>query len=120
MQRLLGLAYASKLYRTNPNLSYLKEFSVNGNEVAFGTIGNASSAEGMFFETINAAGVLMVPMAVSIWDDGFGISVPNIYQMTKSSISEVLSGFEYREETEQGFLIYQINGWDYERSCQNI
>jgi pyruvate/2-oxoglutarate/acetoin dehydrogenase E1 component/TPP-dependent pyruvate/acetoin dehydrogenase alpha subunit len=114
MQRLLGLAYASKLYRTNPALSYLNEFSVNGNEVAFGTIGNASSAEGIFFETINAAGVLMVPMAVSIWDDGFGISVPNMFQITKSSISEVLSGFEYKEETGQGFLIYRINGWDYE------
>jgi pyruvate/2-oxoglutarate/acetoin dehydrogenase E1 component/TPP-dependent pyruvate/acetoin dehydrogenase alpha subunit len=115
MQRLLGLAYASKLYRHNPALAYLKEFSVNGNEVAFGTIGNASSAEGMFFETINAAGVLMVPMAVSIWDDGFGISVPNIYQITKSSISEVLSGFKYNEKTKQGFLIYRAPGWNYEK-----
>ncbi|MCX7834226.1 MAG: thiamine pyrophosphate-dependent enzyme [Ignavibacteria bacterium] len=115
MQRLLGLAYASKLYRNNPELSYLKEFSNNGNEVAFGTIGNASTAEGIFFETINAAGVLMVPMAISIWDDGFGISVPNIYQMTKSSISEILKGFEYSKELEQGFLIYRVPGWDYEK-----
>ena len=114
MQRLLGLAYASKLYRNNPDLSYLKEFSNGGNEVAFGTIGNASTAEGPFWETINAAGVLMVPLAVSIWDDGFGISVPNIYQMTKSNISEILSGFEYSEELEQGFLIYRVPGWDYE------
>lgn len=114
MQRLLGLAYASKLYRNNPNLSYLNNFSVNGNEVAFGTIGNASTAEGAFFETINAAGVLMVPMAMSIWDDGFGISVPNIYQMTKSNISEILEGFRYDEKKEQGYLIYKIPGWDYE------
>lgn len=115
MQRLLGLAYASKLYRNNPELSYLKEFSNNGNEVAFGTIGNASTAEGIFFETINAAGVLMVPLAISIWDDGFGISVPNIYQMTKSNISEILKGFEYSKELEQGFLIYRVPGWDYEK-----
>ncbi len=115
MHRLLGLAYASKLYRNNPELSYLKEFSVNGDEVAFGTIGNASTAEGVFYETVNAAGVLMVPLAISIWDDGFGISVPNIYQMTKSNISEILSGFEYNEEIKQGFLIYRVPGWDYEK-----
>lgn len=115
MHRLLGLAYASKLYRNNPALSYLKDFSVNGDEVAFGTIGNASTAEGVFYETINAAGVLMVPLAISIWDDGFGISVPNIFQMTKSNISEILSGFEYSEELKQGFLIYKVPGWDYEK-----
>lgn len=115
MQRLLGLAYASKLYRNNKELSYLKEFSNNGNEVAFGTIGNASTAEGPFFETINAAGVLMVPLAMSIWDDGFGISVPNIYQMTKSNISEILSGFRYDKEKQQGYMIYTIPGWDYEK-----
>lgn len=114
VQRLLGLAYASKLYRHNPDLSYLKEFSNNGNEVAFGTIGNASTAEGTFWETINATGVLMVPLAMSIWDDGFGISVPNIYQMTKSNISEILSGFSYSEKLEQGFMIYKVPGWDYE------
>ncbi len=115
MHRLLGLAYASKLYRHNPELSYLKEFSVNGNEVAFGTIGNASTSEGVFYEAINAAGVLMVPLAMSIWDDGFGISVPNIYQMTKENISEILGGFAYDEKKEQGFLIYKVPGWDYER-----
>ncbi len=114
MHRLLGLAYASKLYRHNPELAYLKEFSVNGNEVAFGTIGNASTSEGVFYEAINAAGVLMVPMAMSIWDDGFGISVPNIYQMTKENISEILSGFSYDEKKEQGFKIYTVKGWDYE------
>jgi 2-oxoisovalerate dehydrogenase E1 component len=115
MPRLLGLAYASKLYRQNPGLKYLKDFSVNGNEVAFGTIGNASTAEGIFYETINAAGVLMVPLAMSIWDDGFGISVPNIYQITKSSISEVLEGFKYNERLQQGYNIYRVPGWDYER-----
>ncbi|MCX6160149.1 MAG: thiamine pyrophosphate-dependent enzyme [Ignavibacteriae bacterium] len=114
MPRLLGLAYASKLYRHNPGLAHLKEFSVNGNEVAFGTIGNASTAEGPFFETVNAAGVLMVPLAISIWDDGFGISVPNIYQMTKSNISEILGGFAYDEEKGQGYMIYHVPGWDYE------
>lgn len=114
MHRLLGLAYASKLYRHNPELAYLKEFSVNGNEVAFGTIGNASTSEGVFYEAINAAGVLMVPLAMSIWDDGFGISVPNIYQMTKENISEILGGFSYDDEKEQGFKIYRVNGWDYE------
>ncbi|MFA5403658.1 MAG: thiamine pyrophosphate-dependent enzyme [Ignavibacteria bacterium] len=115
MPRLLGLAYASKLYRHNPELNYLKDFSVNGNEVAFGTIGNASTAEGVFYETINAAGVLMVPLAMSIWDDGFGISVPNIFQITKSSISEVLEGFKFNEKLHQGYNIYRVAGWDYER-----
>lgn len=115
MPRLLGLAYASKLYRHNHELEYLKGFSINGNEVAFGTIGNASTAEGIFYETINAAGVLMVPLAMSIWDDGFGISVPNIYQVTKSSISEVLEGFRYNENLQQGYNIYRVPGWDYEK-----
>jgi len=115
MHRLLGLAYASKLYRLNPDLKYLKEFSVNGNEVAFGTIGNASTSEGVFYEAINAGGVLMVPLAMSIWDDGFGISVPNIYQMTKENISEILGGFAYDEKKEQGYNIYRIPGWDYEK-----
>lgn len=113
MVRLVGLAYASKLYRQNKDLQYLKEFSNNGNEVAFGTIGNASCAEGMFFEAINAAGVLMVPMAVSVWDDGYGISVPSKYQITKESISEILKGFEFDEEKEQGYYIYTAKGWDY-------
>lgn len=113
MVRLVGLAYASKLYRQNKDLKHLKEFSNNGNEVAFGTIGNASCAEGMFFEAVNAAGVLMIPMAVSVWDDGYGISVPSKYQITKESISEILKGFEYDAERNQGYLIYTAKGWDY-------
>lgn len=113
MIRLVGLAYASKLYRQNPELHQFTEFSDKGNEVAFGTIGNASSAEGLFWEAINAAGVLMVPMAVNIWDDGYGISVPNKYQVTKDNLSEILAGFEYSEEKEQGYYIYVGQGWDY-------
>ncbi len=113
MLRLVGLAYASKLYRNNPDLQHLTQFSINGNEVAFGTIGNASSAEGHFWEAINAGGVLMAPMAVSVWDDGYGISVPGKYQITKDNISEVLSGFAYDEEKGQGYLIYTGKGWDY-------
>lgn len=114
MQRLVGLAYASKLYRNNKDLHKYKEFTDKGNEVAYGTIGNASCAEGMFFESINAAGVLMVPMAISIWDDGYGISVPNSYQITKQNISEILKGFEYDEVSKQGYYIFKCKGWDYE------
>lgn len=112
MLRLLGLAHTSRLFRQNQGLQHLTQFSVNGNEVAFGTIGDASSAEGHFWETINAAGVLQVPMAISIWDDGWGISVPNEYQITKSNISEVLSGFE-RNEKGKGYVIYRLKAWDY-------
>lgn len=118
MQRLLGLAYASKLFRNNKELHDMTDFTNKGNEVAFGTIGNASCAEGMFFETINAAGVLMVPMAISIWDDGYGISVPNEYQVAKSNISEVLKGYEYDKESGQGYMIYRGKGWDYEGLCK--
>lgn len=118
MIRLVGLAYASKLYRENKDLGYLSDFSVNGNEVAFGTIGNASCAEGMFFEAVNAAGVLMIPMAVSVWDDGYGISVPSKYQITKESISEILRGFAFDEEKKQGYLIYTARGWDYPELMQ--
>ncbi|MBI1185334.1 transketolase [bacterium] len=114
MPRLVGLAYASKLYRENPNLQEFKQFSINGNEVAFGTIGNASAAEGMFWEAINACGVLMVPVLMSIWDDGYGISVPNKYQMTKDNVGECLSGFGFNEEKQQGYRIYTVKGWDYE------
>jgi len=117
MARLVGLAYASKLFRQNPALSYLKNFSVEGNEVAFGTIGNASTSEGVFFEAINAAGVLQVPMAISIWDDGYGISVPAKYQTTKEDISEVLKGFQ-REEGTNGYEIYKVKGWDYPALCE--
>jgi len=113
MQRLLGLAYASKLFRNNPELHNLTQFSHKGDEVAFGTIGNASSAEGVFWETVNAGGVLMGPMAISIWDDGYGISVPNLYQITKQNLSEVLSGFVYSEEKRQGYDLYTAKGWDY-------
>lgn len=118
MPRLVGLAYASKLYRHNPELQYLKQFSDNGNEVAFGTIGNASTSEGPFFEAINAAGVLQVPMLVSVWDDGYGISVPAEYQTTKGSISEILSGFQRNSEEEQGYEIFKVKGWDYIALCE--
>ena len=118
MPRLLGLAYASKLYRQNPGLQDLKQFSRNGNEVAFGTIGNASTSEGMFFEAINAAGVLQVPMLVSVWDDGYGISVPAEFQTTKGSISEILAGFQRNSEEEQGYEIFKVKGWDYMALCE--
>jgi len=111
MPRLLGLAQASKVYRNQKNLNSDK-FSVNGNEIAWGTIGNASTSEGMFLETINAAGVLQVPMVISIWDDEYGISVPAKHHTTKEDISKVLSGFQ-RNETEKGFEILKVNGWDY-------
>jgi pyruvate/2-oxoglutarate/acetoin dehydrogenase E1 component/TPP-dependent pyruvate/acetoin dehydrogenase alpha subunit len=112
MPRLLGLALASKLYRQSEDASILKKFSTAGNEVAFGTIGDASTSEGHFYETINAAGVLQVPMAISVWDDGWGISVPNKYQTTKQSISEVLKGFE-ADENNAGYRIFKARGWDY-------
>jgi pyruvate/2-oxoglutarate/acetoin dehydrogenase E1 component/TPP-dependent pyruvate/acetoin dehydrogenase alpha subunit len=111
MPRLLGLAWASKLFRNNTQLSSFTDFSVGGNEVAFGTIGDASTSEGHFWETINAAGVLQVPMAVFVWDDGYGISVPKKYQTTKQSISEALSGM--KGENNNGILIYKGKGWDY-------
>lgn len=119
MPRLLGLAYASKFYRHNPELKEkrFEKFSINGNEVAFGTIGDASTSEGLFFETINAAGVLQVPMAISVWDDGYGISVSARYQTTKQNISEVLKGFEKTEEKD-GYLILTAKGWDYAGLCE--
>ncbi|MES2560697.1 MAG: thiamine pyrophosphate-dependent enzyme [Bacteroidota bacterium] len=117
MLRLLGLAQASKYYRENKELIGENAFSDNGNEVAWGTIGNASSSEGHFFETINAAGVLQVPMVISVWDDSFGISVPAKYQTTKESISEILKGFQ-RDEKGEGFNIYVVNGWDYPELCR--
>jgi len=111
MPRLLGLAHASKLYR---NVDKFKDnhFSIDGNEVAWGTIGNASTSEGLFFETLNAAGVLQVPMVISVWDDGYGISVENKHQTIKESISDALSGFA-RDESSKGFEILTVNGWDY-------
>ncbi|MDA8644249.1 thiamine pyrophosphate-dependent enzyme [Flavobacteriaceae bacterium] len=111
MPRLLGLAQASKIYR-NLKTKNAKNFSNNGNEIAWGTIGNASTSEGMFFETINAAGVLQVPMVISVWDDGYGISVSNKDQTTKQSISEALKGFQ-RTQSKIGFEILTVKGWDY-------
>lgn len=116
MAKLVGLGYASKLYRESEALKKwqgAKKFSDGGNEVAFGTIGNASTSEGLFWESINAAGVLQIPLAMSVWDDGYGISVPNKYQTTKGSISEVLSGFQNSPEA-AGYEIYKVKGWDYE------
>jgi pyruvate/2-oxoglutarate/acetoin dehydrogenase E1 component/TPP-dependent pyruvate/acetoin dehydrogenase alpha subunit len=118
MPRLVGLAYASKLYRELDELKSFTNFSNNGDEIAFGTIGNASCAEGMFWESINAAGVLQVPMLVSIWDDGYGISVPNEFQMTKGHIGELLRGFQRDPKQKAGFDIYEAKGWDYPALCE--
>ncbi len=112
MPRLVGLAMASKLYRQNKALDGAG-FSVNGNEIAFGTIGNASTSEGLFFEAINAAGVMQVPMVMSIWDDDYGISVPKEYHTTRGDLSKVLAGFQ-RGNKDNGFELLQVRGWDYE------
>lgn len=112
MSRLLGLALASKAYRNNKELKSYTQFSNNGNEVAFGTIGDASTSEGVFWETMNAAAVLQVPLALSIWDDGYGISVPKEYQTVKGSISEALKGFA-KDENGPGILIFKAKAWDY-------
>jgi 2-oxoisovalerate dehydrogenase E1 component len=112
MPRLIGLAYASKLYRDNPQLRSAQDgFSISGNEVAFGTIGDASTSEGLFWESVNAAGVLQVPVALSVWDDGYGISVPISMATTKSSISDVLRGF--MPDDRPGIDIHVLRGWDY-------
>ena len=111
MPRLLGLAQASKIYRNVSGID-ATNFSNNGNEVAWGTIGNASTSEGHFFETINAAGVLQVPMVISVWDDAYGISVHARHQTTKENISEILKGFQ-RDENNKGYEIIKVNGWDY-------
>jgi pyruvate/2-oxoglutarate/acetoin dehydrogenase E1 component/TPP-dependent pyruvate/acetoin dehydrogenase alpha subunit len=112
MPRLLGLAQASKIYRNVPGIENASNFSINGNEIAWGTIGNASTSEGLFFETINAAGVLQVPMVMSVWDDEYGISVHAKHQTTKENISEILKGYQ-REEGTNGFEILNVKGWDY-------
>jgi pyruvate/2-oxoglutarate/acetoin dehydrogenase E1 component/TPP-dependent pyruvate/acetoin dehydrogenase alpha subunit len=112
MPRLLGLAQASKIYRNEKSVQHKSNFSNKGNEVAWGTIGNASTSEGLFFETINAAGVLQVPMVMSVWDDEYGISVHAKHQTTKESISEILKGFQ-RENDTNGYEIIIVNGWDY-------
>ncbi|MEI6681901.1 MAG: thiamine pyrophosphate-dependent enzyme [Bacteroidota bacterium] len=113
MPRLLGLALASKVFRNSPEMwDAAKKFTVKGNEIAFGTIGDASTSEGHFFETINAAGVLQVPIALSIWDDGYGISVPKKYQTTKENISALLQGF-VSDKNGPGIRLFTANGWDY-------
>jgi len=112
MPRLVGLAYASKLFRENSALKEYTNLSHHGDEIAFGTIGNASTSEGMFFEAVNAAGVLQVPMLISVWDDDYGISVPQEYHTTKESISKALAGFQ-RTENDKGFEIITVKGWDY-------
>ncbi|MFM9004865.1 MAG: thiamine pyrophosphate-dependent dehydrogenase E1 component subunit alpha, partial [Flavobacteriales bacterium] len=112
MPRLVGLAQASKLYRNVPELSSFRQFSSQGNEVAFGTIGDASTSEGLFWESMNAAAVLGVPMCMSVWDDGWGISVPKKYQTVKESISEALKGFE-KTTTTNGIKIFKAKGWNY-------
>jgi len=111
MPRMLGIAHASKLFRELPEIKNSK-FSNNGNEISWGTIGNASTSEGIFFETINAAGVLQVPMIISVWDDDYGISVPAKYQTTKENISEILKGFQ-RDNDSKGYQIFVVEGWDY-------
>jgi pyruvate/2-oxoglutarate/acetoin dehydrogenase E1 component/TPP-dependent pyruvate/acetoin dehydrogenase alpha subunit len=117
MPRLLGLAWASHLYR-ELGIPEAARFSHNGDEIAWGTIGNASCAEGMFWETLNAGGVLGVPMIVSIWDDGYGISVPNEFQVTKGSLSELLKGFQRDPKSKQGYDIYTVRAWDYAALCE--
>ena len=112
MPRLLGLAQASAYYREVPQADNEQNFSINGNEIAFGTIGDASTSEGPFWETINAAGVLQVPMIISIWDDGYGISVPAEFQRTKTNLSELLSGFQ-RTDSQRGYEILTVKAWDY-------
>ena len=113
MPRSLGLAYASKLYRGNKALrDAAPGFTASGNEVTFASIGNAGTSEGLFWETVNAAGVLQIPLLLSVWDDGYGISVPNEFQTIKSSISAALAGFQ-RDERTAGFEIRVVKGWDY-------
>ena len=117
MPRLLGLAVASKLYRQNPDLHAFSDFSNKGNEIAFGTIGNASSSEGIFWEVMNAACVMQVPMLMSLWDDGYGISVPAKYQTAKENIAALMRGFQSNEEG-QGLELLTARGWNYPELCK--
>ena len=119
MVRGLGLAFASRSFRNNKELHQFSNLSNNGNEVCFCTIGDASTSEGQFWETINAAGVLQVPLVVFVWDDGYGISVPKKYQTTKASVSEALKGMQ-KEEGTNGFNIYKVKGWDYAGMCETF
>ena len=114
MPRIVGLGYASKLYRQNKDLGQIQNFSINGNEVVFGTIGDASTSEGHFWESINACGVLQIPVVMSIWDDGYGISVPSEYHTTRNDLSKVLSGFQRSSKKENGFELFTVKAWDYE------
>ena len=114
MPRIVGLGYASKLYRENNDLGKMQNFSINGNEVIFGTIGDASTSEGHFWESINACGVLQIPVVMSIWDDGYGISVPSEYHTTRNDLSKVLSGFQRSSKKENGFELFTVKAWDYE------
>ena len=113
MPRIVGLGYASKLYRENQNLSNMPNFSIKGNEVIFGTIGDASTSEGHFWESINACGVLQIPVIMSIWDDGYGISVPSEYHTTRNDLSKALSGFQRSSNKENGFELFTVKAWDY-------
>ncbi len=117
MPRALGLALASKVLRSMPDVKELQGLSNNGNEICFCTIGDASTSEGHFWETLNAAGVMQVPLAVFVWDDGFGISVPKKYQTTKGSISEAMAGLQ-KTKFSNGINIYKVNGWDYAQMCE--
>ncbi len=118
MPRLVGLAYASHLYRHLEQLEYLAEFSDNGNEIAWGTIGDASCSEGLFWESVNAAGALQAPMLLSIWDDGYGISVPTEFHITKGHLSSILQGFQRESGESEGFDLYTVHGWDYPSLCE--
>jgi 2-oxoisovalerate dehydrogenase E1 component len=117
MPRLVGLAWASRLYR-ELDIPGAEKFTRRGDEIAWGTIGNASCAEGMFWESLNAAGVLGIPMIVSVWDDGYGISVPNEHQITKGNISDLLKGFQREPKSKTGFDIYTVKAWDYPALCE--
>lgn len=118
MPRLVGLAFASRLYRHLEGLEDLSGFSKNGDEVAFGTIGDASCAEGVFWESVNAAGALKAPMLLSIWDDGYGISVPTEFHITKGHLSSILRGFQRAPGDDEGFDLYTVKGWDYPALCE--
>ena len=121
MPRLVGLGYASRLYRDEPSLADCREgFSEDGSEIAFGTIGNASCAEGLFWESVNAIGVLQAPVLLAIWDDGYGISVPNRFQIAKSDVSKVLEGFRRRGADSLGIDLHTVPGWDYPRLCETF